>query len=378
MLTYKSKIYLKKKNFLLFVLLKYLNILRINLLFITKETLSKIFKILFIDVNFNIYPLVNPKKISLNFNGFNNKFLIIFLNKLIYINKTYNLRKLDKKFKNFYNFSDKGYVPLSIIEFFFKKENNINLIETKQKIELDQNYKIIDNKKTKTILINKEYGFFHYYIQIIPFLFKKLSKKNYNFISISSNKKFINNLNNIFLDKFKKIKKRNYKFFLINQDNFYPYSRNIFFLRFYFKKKLNLNYSNYVSKRYYIPRLNMHSKGRMIFEENKIIKDLKRNNFKILYPDKLTLVQQIKKFNEASIIIAPHGAALSNIIFINKNCKIIELNGNKDVRWHYAKIMKDLKFWKNYYLLIGTQKGDKYIEFDNKILLNKILEIIKN
>ena len=95
---------------------------------------------------------------------------------------------------------------------------------------------------------------------------------------------------------------------LINQDNFYPYSRNIFFLRFYFKKKLNLNYSNYVSKRYYIPRLNMHSKGRMIFEENKIIKDLKRNNFKILYPDKLTLVQQIKKFNEASIIIAPHGA----------------------------------------------------------------------
>ena len=51
---------------------------------------------------------------------------------------------------------------------------------------------------------------------------------------------------------------------------------------------------------------------------------------------------------------------------------------DKSVEDRLTKIMKDLKFWKNYYLLIGTQKGDKYIEFDNKILLNKILEIIKN
>ena len=371
----KFKKYLNREFFILF---KCLNIIRIKLVFLIKEIIKKLFKIIFIDVNFNIYPLINLKKISVNFKSFNNRFSVIFLNKLIYIDKIYDIKNLDKKFRNIYNFYNKNYIPLSILEFFFKKESNINLIKTYQKMKFNNNHKIINNKVNRTILINNEYGFFHYFLQIIPFLIKNLEGKSYNLISISSNKKYIKDLNSIFLKKFKKIQKFNYQLFLINQKNYYPYSKNIYLLRSYFKNKLNLNFTKCVSKKYYIPRLGYHSKGRMIFDEEKIIKDLKKNKFTILNPDKLNLQQQIKKFNEASVIIAPHGAALSNIIFINKNCKIIELNGNKDVKWHYAKIMKDLKFWNNYYLLIGKNKNENYIEFNKQDLLDKIFKIIKN
>ena len=138
----KFKKYLNREFFILF---KCLNIIRIKLVFLIKEIIKKLFKIIFIDVNFNIYPLINLKKISVNFKSFNNRFSVIFLNKLIYIDKIYDIKNLDKKFRNIYNFYNKNYIPLSILEFFFKKESNINLIKTYQKMKFNNNHKIINN-----------------------------------------------------------------------------------------------------------------------------------------------------------------------------------------------------------------------------------------
>ncbi len=47
-------------------------------------------------------------------------------------------------------------------------------------------------------------------------------------------------------------------------------------------------------------------------------------------------------FQNASMIVAPHGAALSNLVAVPEGCTLIELNGDRDIRWHYQKIARDI------------------------------------
>jgi capsular polysaccharide biosynthesis protein len=74
--------------------------------------------------------------------------------------------------------------------------------------------------------------------------------------------------------------------------------------------------------RIYISR----SKGvRKILNEAPLIEMLNKYNFKILHLEDLSVMEQIKFFNHASIIIAPHGAGLVNMSFSKKGTIILEL-----------------------------------------------------
>ena len=74
--------------------------------------------------------------------------------------------------------------------------------------------------------------------------------------------------------------------------------------------------------RVYISR----SKGvRKILNEAPLIEMLNKYNFKILHLEDLSVMEQIKFFNHASIIIAPHGAGLVNMSFSKKGTIILEL-----------------------------------------------------
>ena len=52
-------------------------------------------------------------------------------------------------------------------------------------------------------------------------------------------------------------------------------------------------------------------------------------DYKFVYLEDESLINQIKLFSESDFIIAQHGAALSNIIFCNKNTVIIEIKPHK-------------------------------------------------
>lgn len=76
------------------------------------------------------------------------------------------------------------------------------------------------------------------------------------------------------------------------------------------------------TKRIYISR----SKAcRKVLNEDALIKMLHKYNFQITHLEELSVAEQIKLFNQASIIIAPHGAGLANMIFSKKGTVILEL-----------------------------------------------------
>lgn len=96
----------------------------------------------------------------------------------------------------------------------------------------------------------------------------------------------------------------------------------IFYLRDKFlPKKLNFN-SN---KKIYIDRSDSINKHCKIYNNDEIIKYLDQHEFKSYQVSKLKMEEQVYLFNNADIIISPHGAALSNIIFSKAGMKLYEI-----------------------------------------------------
>ena len=74
----------------------------------------------------------------------------------------------------------------------------------------------------------------------------------------------------------------------------------------------------------YIRREN--SNYRKILNEADLIQKLRKQDFEIINPQHYEILDQMKIFSNAEVIISPHGSNLSNIIFCKKGTKIIEIS----------------------------------------------------
>lgn len=99
----------------------------------------------------------------------------------------------------------------------------------------------------------------------------------------------------------------------------------------------------------YISRSN--SDRRRLSNERELIKILKKKNFRILQMEKIKFYDQIKYCSRASLIISLHGAGLTNLIWMKKKTKLIEIRGSEDKNLNpYFVMCKHLGI-KYYYFL---------------------------
>jgi hypothetical protein len=103
-------------------------------------------------------------------------------------------------------------------------------------------------------------------------------------------------------------------------------------------------------KRIYITRSD--AQYRKILNEDEIIEFLERSGFQSVTLASMTVSEQISLFSAVDVIIAPHGAGLSNIVFCKPETKIIELFSPKYVKPYYWCISNHIPL--DYYLLIGA------------------------
>lgn len=76
-------------------------------------------------------------------------------------------------------------------------------------------------------------------------------------------------------------------------------------------------------KRIYVTRGNV--KRRKVLNEDQVIQLLEQYGFETVSMDGKSLQEQISLFANAEAIVAPHGAALTNLLFIQPGTKVIEL-----------------------------------------------------
>lgn len=88
----------------------------------------------------------------------------------------------------------------------------------------------------------------------------------------------------------------------------------------------------------YVSR-NNDSKVRRVKNEDQLLKVIKPFGFKVVTMSELSVKKQIKIFAEADIILSPHGAALTYLLFSNQQQTVMEFvtsNNSAKHYWHIA------------------------------------------
>ena len=98
-------------------------------------------------------------------------------------------------------------------------------------------------------------------------------------------------------------------------------------------------------------------KNRRPINEREISERLKANGFFILNPEEFSLIDQISFFKGAEMIIAPHGGALTNMIF-SERLKLLELFGHTYVNACYSAIARLKSFDYSYFVSENALASD--------------------
>ena len=122
------------------------------------------------------------------------------------------------------------------------------------------------------------------------------------------------------------------------------------------------------NKRIFLDRSNSSFNHCQIENLDEITKLALRKKIKTYKPEQLSFKNQIKLFNNSSLVIGAHGAAFTNIIFCRPNTKIIEIIPSDHPNQKCKRISKVLNL--NYYR-IKTTPNNSDINFPFKIKLNK-------
>lgn len=91
--------------------------------------------------------------------------------------------------------------------------------------------------------------------------------------------------------------------------------------REYLLNKLGLNPQP--MRKLYVSR--QHATGRRVCNEAELLPLLHAEGFEILHLEHLSFTEQIRAFSEAAVIMGPHGAGLTNLLFATKQARVIEL-----------------------------------------------------
>jgi len=282
---------------------------------------------------------------------------------------------------NYFNIceNDRGtkLIPLSLLESVLlegSKDKVISFQISKMEIR-NNNFKLATIKSegsNKTLSFEKSGNFFHFYFETISHILKNLSADTNISFLVGPQQFYLDILEYYGINYVIATKDNTLKRYAGNYSKIYPSTNDIKFLHSYNRQHFNMP-KRTSPTRLYITRRN--EKQRRIINEDRLIDQLVAYGFLIVDPGEHSYADQVKMFRSAEIIVGAHGAAFSNLVWCNKSVKVIELNGNKDVRWHFAKISLTLNF--EYKLFIGTTVDDIYFQIDEKKIINYINHIIK-
>lgn len=99
-------------------------------------------------------------------------------------------------------------------------------------------------------------------------------------------------------------------------------------------------------ERVYISRTS--ARYRKVVNENDLIVFLEKHGFKVYDFAGLAVVEQANIINQAKIVVAPHGAALTNLVFAKPGTKVLELFSAEYINYCFWNICDHLKLKYSY------------------------------
>jgi hypothetical protein len=110
-------------------------------------------------------------------------------------------------------------------------------------------------------------------------------------------------------------------------------------------------------RRIYVTR-GQRRNNRIVRNEGEVMEVLGERGFTVVDPGTLSLVEQIRTFAEAEWIVAPHGAALANVVFASPGASVVELFAPDYVQASYWKLADSVPGL-GYRYLLGVGRGPR-------------------
>lgn len=144
--------------------------------------------------------------------------------------------------------------------------------------------------------------------------------------------------------------------------------------------KLNLKFKNFKQTKNHFNKIIYVSRNkstrRKVYNEEELIKTIKQHNGNVFYFENLNLEVQIDLVKNCEILICPHGASLTNLLFAENNIKVIELrHENSDVQNMYFSLASALKI-PYYYIKCKGLNKDPHLS-DIVVPINKLRKLFK-
>ena len=139
---------------------------------------------------------------------------------------------------------------------------------------------------------------------------------------------------------------------------------------------INKSKHNSKIKKLFIDRSESKFNHCKLINNNEIIITLKKRGFKIIQVGKLSFERQIGLFRNAKIIVGPHGAAFTNLLFCRPKTKIIEIKPKN--RPNNYKIISKFNNLKYKQFISSSISKKKIINGDMYINPKKILSELKS
>ena len=150
------------------------------------------------------------------------------------------------------------------------------------------------------------------------------------------------------------------------------YNSNILFE---LHKNLNNGKKSNLRKRLWVSR--KYSDRRYLINEDEIKPILDEYNIQVIYPEKMDYLEQVELFRNAEFLGGVHGAALTNMLYMESNSKILELRAVNDSHnnCHYSLAVG---LGNMFYYLICENDTDSNFIVDLRQFKNTLIEIFKN
>lgn len=239
----------------------------------------------------------------------------------------------------------------------------------------------INQIDSRILTMSDSYNYYHYMFEILPRInyIKKTGLKPEYYL-LARDKKFKK-------DAIKALKIPKNKIINLNKETHIKAKEVLFssmpifsgnptkevcqFIRKLFLKKYDKSkYKKY--EKIYVMRGNV--KYRKVLNENEVVNYLEKKGFIAVKMDGLSVFEQAKIFNSAKVIVAPHGAALTNLVFCEKGIKVIEFFNPKYVNVCYWALSNCINVDYDYFL---TTKKTFNFKQDVIVNINKLGAILK-
>ena len=150
------------------------------------------------------------------------------------------------------------------------------------------------------------------------------------------------------------------------------YNSNILFE---LHKNLNNGKKSNLRKRLWVSR--KYSDRRYLINEDEIKPILDEYNIQVIYPEKMDYLEQVDLFRNAEFLGGVHGAALTNMLYMESNSKVLELRAINDAHnnCHYSLAVG---LGNMFYYLICENDTDSNFIVDLRQFKNTLIEIFKN